>query len=140
MILDSQMTLSDAQSLTASGNSTNVLDFATLNRRIGSGEHLQVRINVDTALAGTAPNVRFQWRQDNNATPLLPVAVSQTFTSLAQGAQIELPIPAGVAGRYGALYFEVVSGTVSAFAFTAEVVETSMRQDWAAHASGFSIA
>lgn len=139
MILDSQVQLSDAQSFTASGISTNIIDFGAA-RRIGSGEDLVIAINVDTAMAGTTPNVEFQWRNDNNATPTTPVSKSQTFTTLAAGSRVYLDVPTGVAGRYGALYVNLVSGTLSALAITAELTPRDMIQDEYVHASGWSVA
>ena len=94
MILDAEQQFSDAQALTATAASTNYINLSA-DRDIGRGEPMAVVITVGVALAGTSPTFLPSIETDDNtgfasATTLIS---GQTYTALAVGDKIVLPVP-----------------------------------------------
>lgn len=138
MILDAELLLSDAQALTATAASTNLIDLGA-DRDIGKGEPLALVITVDVALAGTTPTFQPSIQTDDNsafssATTLL---TGQSYSALAAGAKIVLPIPDTNERYLRANY--TIGGTSPTVTVTTSVLPMSMVQNDAVYADGFAI-
>lgn len=143
MILDAQHLYSDAQALSGTGAaSTNLIDHGPgAERRLGTGEPMAVVITVDTAMAGTSPTFQATLQSDDAAgfASAATVAQSKSYTALAAGAKIVIPIPPGDATeRYTRLNY-VLGGTTPTVTVTAALQPMSMIQNDAVYADGFAI-
>lgn len=142
MHLDAQHLYSDAQALTATAASTNLIDHGPgAERRLGSGEPMAVVITVDVALAGTSPTFQATLQSDDAAGfgSAATVAQSQSYSALAAGAKVVIPIPPGVATeRYTRLNY-TLGGTTPTITVTAFLMPMSMIQNDAVYADGFAI-
>ncbi len=133
MIIDNQLSFSDAQSLSATGASTNLIDTTATERRLGSGEPLAVVVTVDTALAGTSPTFAFALQSDDNSgfSSAATVVTSATISGAANapaGARFILPVPpASATERYLRLNY-TLGGTTPTITVTAELQPMSMIQ------------
>jgi len=87
MFIDNELLLSDAQALTATADSTNVIDLG-VDRDIGRGEPQALFITVDVAPGGTSPTFTFQLETDDNAS-------MTSSTIVAGGAVAEAALTAG---------------------------------------------
>lgn len=129
MFIDTQTQLSDAQAITADGYSTNAIDLGnvTPKRNLGDGEPLVAVFIVDVALAGTTPTIIFNVVQSANAnlSSHTVLCASQSYSSLAAGAQVVVPIPQGaVTAQYIGAYYDV-GGTSPTITVTGMVVPQS---------------
>lgn len=142
MNVDAQHLYSDAQALTATAASTNLIDHGPgAERRLGTGEPMAVVIAVDVALAGTSPTFQATLQSDDAAAFGSPttVAQSKSYTALAAGAKIVIPIPPGDATeRYTRLNY-TLGGTTPTVTVTAFLQPMSMIQNDAVYADGFAI-
>lgn len=95
MILDILNRYSNAQALTATAVSTDVLDHG-VQRNIGIGEPMVVVVTVPVALAGTSPTFQVTLQTDDNSAFSSPanIAMSASFTSLPAGSKVVLGVPA----------------------------------------------
>lgn len=141
MIIDSQLELSNKQSLAGSGTivSTNVIDTGSVGD-VGIGETLRLYVQIDQALAG-ATAVQIVLQTDDNEAFSSPVAIytSQSFAAAAvvAGAElVDVEIPRG-AERYLRVGY-VLTGTATAGQATAVLVENVQRNR--AYQSGFTVA
>ena len=68
MILDAQNVFSDAQALTATADSTNLIDLSVANRQIGVGEPMCVLVNLTVLADATSSDetYTFQVETDDN--------------------------------------------------------------------------
>lgn len=130
MYIDRQNLFSDAQALTATAASTDVIDLGE-ERRIGTGEGMVVIVQADVALAGTTPTLAIAIQSDsveNFASPATVLA-SATLSALAAGQRVVLPIPAGVATeRYIRLNY-TLGGTTPTVTLTAALMPENMVQN-----------
>lgn len=143
MIIDSLLTFSDAQALSASGASTNVIPLGS-ERRIGNGEQLCVAVTIDTALAGTSPTFAFTLQSDDNSgfSSATTVVTSATYSGAANvpaGAKFFLPIPPGVATETFLRLNYTLGGTSPTVTVTAQLQPMNAVQTEAAYPSGFTI-
>jgi hypothetical protein len=128
MILDSLLTLSDAQAVSASAYSTNTIDNGnvTPKRDIGVGETLAIVFTVDVAadLASGDETYQFEFVQSANADlsshdSLEAIAVSRT--DLVAGYSFVMPIPSGrVTKRYVGVRY-TLGGTTPSITVTAQL-------------------
>lgn len=124
--LDAQLLFSDAQSVTATAVSTNVVDFGSA-QNVGVGENLYAHINIDTAMAGAGATV----------TVTIETAVDEAFSSptvaqtigtfaavSAAGSKLIAKLqPNAIVQRYARLRYTVAGGTLTASAFTAALLK-----------------
>lgn len=135
MIRDNTLVFSDAQAITVTAPSTNVIDrgatgtpygySSPMIRDLGRDEdHADLSVSVVTTFAGlTSLQVSFQTSPDNatwsdvELGPVIPLA------TLIAGYPMRIPnkIPQGASGRYFRLNYVVV-GTATAGAITAAFV------------------
>jgi hypothetical protein len=134
MILSKELELSDAQQISTTANSTNVIDLgstgtvlggpAALVRDIGKGEPVPVLIQVETAFATNQPGT-LQIKVVNGATTTLSGATTLVETpalaasTLVAGYQIPIQfLPEKITQRYLGIVYTctntVATGTVTA--------------------------
>lgn len=140
MYIDSQHLLSDAQALTATAASTNVIDLGA-DRNVGVGEPLAVVITCDVALAGTSPTFIATIQADDNSgfSSAATVIACPQKSAIAAGDQIVLPLPAdAMTERYLRLNY-TLGGTSPTVTVTAFLQPLSMVQNYQSYADGFNI-
>lgn len=134
MVLDKQNTLSAAQAITATANSTNTIDLGapgtvpgggTMKRDAGGGYPVGVLAQVVTTFSG-GTSVQAQLVESDSANLSSPSVLNETaaipVASLVAGYKFPLgTIPPGASKRYIGLRYVVV-GTPTAGAVTAGLV------------------
>lgn len=127
MILDKLLMLSEAQAVTATAASTDVIDLGPIkgNRRdIGVGEPLEFWANVNTTAtaAGAATvNIQLQTSADNSTWVTLFDSGALALASLTAGKRVlSTKVPAGVL-KYLRANYVVGTGPLTAGAFTAGI-------------------
>lgn len=94
MIIDRLLEFSDAQALTATAASTNVIDLGS-DAAVGPGRPLWVVITIDVELDGTTPTFQAALQTDDNdsfASPTV-IAESEQFSALAAVDKIVIGVP-----------------------------------------------
>jgi len=138
MIFDAQNTFSDAQAITASAVSTNVVDFgasgkpigaaAAIRKDMGRGMKVNVRIQmVEAALAAGAATLTVDLQTDDNEAFASPKTVwtSGPIGKAQLVAGYVFPMewfPRGTDERYARLNYTVATGPLTAGKITAGVV------------------
>lgn len=135
MIIDNSLLLSDAQAVTASAASTNVIDLGTtgtpfgasaaLLRDLGRGQEVDLAVTVNQAFAGlTNLQVSVQVSPDNATWTTVSSGAVVPLASLVAGYQFKVPgsIEEGVNARYLRLYYTVGGSNATAGKITAAVV------------------
>jgi len=142
MYIDAQHLFSNSQALTATANSTNLIDLGG-DHNVGIGEPMAVVISVEVALdAGNADETYvFTVETDDNSSfsSAATIATKTATRGDAAGTKYVLPIPADTSAEQ---YLRVVytlggtspSGTVSAF-----LIPQSMINNYVSYADGFTI-
>lgn len=133
MILDAQLMFSDAQALTATAVSTNILDMGVA-ARIFKGPAMGVLLIVDAAADFTSANETYQFdlqTDDNSAFSSATVIGTTTITAanLTLGSRHVLPVAIGAkAERYLRLNYTLggttPSITVSTFLQPIDMIDT----------------
>lgn len=140
-IVDGQLLFSDAQALTATAASTNIVDTGA-DRNIGIGEPMCVVIAVDTALAGTTPTFQAAVQTDDNASFSSPATVAQmpaALSAAAAGLQIVIPIPPNTdIERYIRVNY-TLGGTTPTITVSADLRSLKGVQAHHAYPDGFTI-
>lgn len=128
MILDAQTLFSDAQALTASAASTNLIDLGAAGRDMGRGRKLMIRLNVDTALtdSGSDSTVTVTLQTDDNDSFSSATTAQTLFTIAATAAAGTVyrayVAPGALDERYCRLYYTMNNGNLSTGAVTAAMV------------------
>lgn len=128
MILDKQLVLSDAQAITSTANSTNVIDLATI-ADISRGEPLRFRVQVDTAFTDTSSDATLTIALVCSADTSLGTpttlyttgAVAFASMSAAGTILVDVVIPR-TSLRYLGVIYTVASGPFTAGNLTAAVL------------------
>lgn len=135
MLLSAQQTFSDAQALTASAASTNILDLgapgtvlnapAALVRDIGKGNPIPIIIRLDVDSGGTSPTLVAAVQVDNDSAFGSPttVATANTVSGGSAGDEVYLDVylPEGTNERYLRVNY-TLGGTSPTYTVTAAVV------------------
>lgn len=124
MIIDKLLQVSDAQAVTASAASTDVIDFGQANPNSGINHKTSLAITVDeTATAAGAATVTFsvQDSADNSSFADVAVTAATGKAALPAGAQVLIPMPV-VHRRYVRAYYTVATGPLTAGKFSAQIV------------------
>lgn len=140
MFIDSQHLFSDAQALTATAASTNLIDLGA-DRNIGVGEPLCVVITCDVAMGGTSPTLVVTLQADDNSSfsSAATVLALPSKSALAAGDQLVLPVPADLlTERYVRLNY-TVGGTSPTVTLTAALQPSSMVQNYSSYAKNYTI-
>ena len=83
MLIDYNLQMSDAQSVTADAASTNVIDLGS-DRDIGPGEEMKIALNFDVAMGGSSPTLAVQVQTDDNSS-----FSSEIWAHISSGESIE---------------------------------------------------
>lgn len=130
MFIDKLLQVSDAQAVTASAASTNVIDFGQANPNVGLDDRSSMVITVDAAAtaAGDA-TVTFAVQDSADNSTFADVAVSAAIgkAALTAGFQHIIPMPTKLR-RYCRVNYTVATGPLTAGAFSAQVV-TGVQQN-----------
>lgn len=142
MYIDSQLLFSDAQALTSSGASTNLVDFG-VDGNVGIGEPMAVVVVVDVALDAADADetyvITVQADDNSSFSSAATIATKTATRGDAAGTKYVLPIPADTsAEQYMRVYF-TLGGTTPSGTFTAFLVPQSMIQNNVVYADGFTI-
>jgi hypothetical protein len=124
MIIDKLLQVSDAQAVTASAASTDVIDFGQANPNSGINKNTSLAITVDeTATAAGAATVTFsvQDSADNSSFADVAVTAATGKAALPAGAQVLIQMPV-VHRRYVRAYYTVATGPLTAGKFSAQIV------------------
>jgi len=127
MILDKLLTFSEAQAVTASAASTDVIDLGPIDgtrRDIGVGYPLEffATVNTTATAAGAATvNIQLQTSPDNSTWTTLSSSGDLALSALASGKRVvSQKVPQGVL-RYLRVNYVVGTGPLTAGAFTAGI-------------------
>jgi hypothetical protein len=131
MILDKLGTLCDAQALTATAISANVVDLGAAANGLPDGEPLEVVLSVDVAADATTGDETYDVSVDTSAvvgltTPTQLISRTIAAADLAAGSKHHFPLPQGVNMlRYLGINF-TLGGTTPSMTVTASVQPVSM--------------
>jgi len=142
MILDSHLLLSDAQQVTSTGPSTNVIDLSS-DRNIGMGEPLAVLLTIDVAPDDSDGNETYTAALQSDSDGAFGTAVTLYSFSIPAGTpagtMYALPVPPDDrTSRYLRLLY-TLGGTSPSMTVTAALMPQSMIDKRAIYPSGFSI-
>lgn len=150
MILDKLLEFSDAQAVTVTALSTNVVDLyplgnqtvTNLTRDIGTGEDTYLVVQVGSTVTG-AGTLTVTLETDDNvgmASPTVHFTSSAiAFGSLTAGtAPIRVKLPAGNYERYMAVRYTVAAGPFTGGTFDAFIVKDTQAN--LIYKSGFTVA
>ena len=123
MIIDRFNEYSDAQAVTASAASTNVVDLDAAGKIEGKPYYLHVKVNTAATASGDA-TVAFSFETDSDeafgsATTLWTSAAIGKATLVAGYEVIRLPINGLDLERYTRVYYTVATGPLTAGKFDA---------------------
>jgi len=135
MLFSAEQTFSDAQAITTTAVSTNVIDLgatgtvlnapAALVRDIGKGNPIQVSVTLDVAAGGTTPTLIVTAEIDTTDafSSATVVATSPTISGGAAGEQVWMDVflPEGTNERYLRLNY-TTGGTTPTHTITAGIV------------------
>jgi len=148
MFLDALLTLSDAQALTATANSTNTIDFGSMTpqRDMGVGEELEIIVTVDVAADATTGDETYSFGMVTSAAAALtsPTTINSAAIAralLVAGFSFSLKVPKGlITQRYFGLVY-TLGGTTPTVTVTAQLQPSRMASlaKPATHAKGFTI-
>ena len=128
MLMDSENLFSDAQAITSAAASTNLIDLGTANSRLGNGQPLYIRVQVDTTFADTGSDSTQTVTLEQDTTAAFGSATAvQTICTIgalqAAGSVFNAIIAPGVVTeQFIRLYFTPANGDTSAGAVTAMIV------------------
>jgi hypothetical protein len=130
MIIDKSLQVSDAQAVTASAASTDVIDTGVANRSIGTDTSLALSITVDeSATASGAATVTFSLQDSADNSTFADVQASAAIgkADLTAGKQpVLFKLPHGLR-RYVRVYYTVATGPLTAGKFSAQIVMNGQR-------------
>lgn len=141
MYVDDTLVFSDAQAITSTGSSTKSIDTGTATRNIGSGNEIDLVIQVAVAASSlSASTIAFSLQDSADNSSFTDVLVSPAVavaTMATAGAEVlRTTLPRGLR-RYLQVQYTVATGPFTAGAYTAFL--TDDRQDNVARPSGFTV-
>jgi len=146
MLIDNNLLFSDAQAVTATAGSTNIIDTAplfsgNLGRRVGNGKPIYIFISVDVAFtdSGSDSTIAVTVETDDNTSmsSATTVATITTFAALtAAGTKFFAPLPIANYERYIGIRYTAANGNLTTGSFTAGLVLNV--DDFYATAGGFT--
>lgn len=143
MILDAYNTFSDAQALTATAASENVIALGA-EGRIGSGEPMGILIVVDVALDFTSANETYaaQLQSDDNEAFSSAVARGPSLDlpgGSAAGSQFILPVSPNVLSESFIRLNYTLGGTTPTGTLSAYLLPMSFIDKYAQYPKGYTI-
>lgn len=154
MILDKLLEFSDAQAVTSTALSTNVVDLYPLGnsvgtnttRDIGTGEDIYLVVMTETAITDTSSDATLTVTLESDSVEALSSSPTVHFSTgaLAFGAYspagtviANVKLPAGNYERYLGVRYTVASGPFTAGTLNAFLVKDA--QAYRSYAAGYSI-
>ena len=136
MIIDYNLQLSDAQSVTADAASTNVIDLGA-DRDIGPGEDMKIVVSFDVAMGGSSPTLAVQVQTDDNSSfsSASTVQTSRTISAAAAGDTLVMGLP-DTNERYIRLNYDV-GGSSPTMTVSASIVKDA--QQYYAYPDGANV-
>jgi hypothetical protein len=136
MIIDYNLQLSDAQSVTADAASTNVIDLGA-DRDIGPGEDMKIVVSFDVAMGGSSPTLAVQVQTDDNSSfsSASTVLTSRTISAAAAGDTLVMGLP-DTNERYIRLNYDV-GGSSPTMTVSASIVKDA--QQYYAYPDGANV-
>ena len=149
MIIDAQQLFSDAQALTATAVSTNIIDLGT-DRNVGIGEPMDVVINIDVAATTNDGDETYQFdlETDDNAAFTSPEVLVRRLAGalpsipradLTAGSRIILPVPGDTRCQRFLRLNYTLGGTTPAVTVTSHLQPHNMTQAEAAYPDNVTI-
>lgn len=127
MRIDGQNEFSDAQAVTATALSTNVIDLGQAQPKIMGGEDLYVEVKVGTAFAGGTSIRAIVWTDDtttvSSGADIISGDVIATASAIAGASLLRVNLKGLPLQRYLGLQYVIV-GTMSAGTVDAALVVT----------------
>lgn len=126
MIIDAENRFSNAQAVTTTANSTNVIDLGLGDKGVTDKPGRLVVTCQESALAAGAATVTFSLTTDDNAA-MSSEATAYTSAAIGKAALLigtkilDIAIPHGMQ-RYARLTYTVGTGPLTAGKFTADIV------------------
>lgn len=124
MIIDKLLQVSDAQTVTTTAASTDVIDFGQTRPNTGMSDMLKLAVTVDeAATAAGAATVTFSIQDSADNSSFADIAVSAPIGKavLKVGAQVIIPMPV-THRRYVRVNYTVATGPLTAGKFSAQFV------------------
>ena len=112
-LVDARLELSDAQALTASADSTNVIDLSQTARQIGAGRTMYVHFNVTVGADFTTGDETYTFGVATGAATSLGTVLSSRAIAagtLAAGYNVSMAVPMDGVLRYVGVEY-VLAGT-----------------------------
>lgn len=140
MYVDAQLLFSDAQALTVTAVSTNLVDFGQ-DRNIGIGKQMSIVVGVDVSAAGGGTLTIAVQADDNSgfASPgTVTTSAAIAAATLVAGYQLVLPIPADLlTERFMRLNYTLA--TMTGITVTAYLAPSDQIQNAVTYASGIPL-
>ena len=126
MLIDYNLQMSNAQSVTADAASTNIIDLGS-DRDIGPGEDMKIVVSFDVAMGGSSPTLAVQVQTDDNAgfSSASTIATSRTIAGAAIGHTIVMGLP-DTNERYMRLNYDV-GGSSPTMTVSAAIVKDAQQ-------------
>ena len=126
MLIDYNLQMSDAQSVTADAASTNVIDLGS-DSDIGPGEDMKIVVSFDVAMGGTSPTLAVQVQTDDNSSfsSASTIATSRSIAAAAVGDTLVMGLP-DTNERYIRLNYDV-GGTSPTMTVSASIVKDAQQ-------------
>lgn len=124
MYIDKLLQVSDAQAVTASAASADVIDFGQATPNTGMDDHSKMAITVDeSATAAGAATVAFAIQDSADNSSWADVAISAPIgkATLVAGFQHIIPMPTKLR-RYCRVFYTVGTGPLTGGKFSAQIV------------------
>lgn len=140
MYLDAQHLFSDAQAVTSTAVSTNVIDLGG-DHNVGIGEPMAVVITLDVGTDFTTGDETYvvTLQTGSSITPTTVIASKEIVGLQAAGTKFVMGVPADTSGeRYLRLNF-THGGTSPTATYTAFLIPQNMIQNYVSYADGFTI-
>lgn len=124
MLIDRQNRFSNAQAITATAGSTDIIDLGGAGRNIGVGEEMYLVVIVTTAFtdASSDSTVAVTLETDDNDTMSTPTTILTlgTFAALsAAGTRLVVRLPVATYERYIGVRYTVAGGNLTTGAISA---------------------
>lgn len=135
MIMDRENLFSDGQAVTATANSTNIVDLKKTGLDIATGRPLQFRFQVDTTTTSGGSTTMTVAIVSSDATDLSTPTTHWTSASIAKatlvaGYGFTVTLPQGPYKRYLGVVYTVNTANFTAGAFTAALVLDTQSQQY----------
>jgi hypothetical protein len=124
MLIDRQNQFSNAQAITATAGSTDIVDLGLAGRNVGVGEEMYLVVIVTTAFtdSGSDSTVAVTLETDDNTSMSTPTTILTlgTFAALtAAGTRLVVRLPVATYERYIGVRYTLANGNLTTGAISA---------------------